>query len=73
MFSADGSGLFGQTVRAGGSLCAQASAFVNQTLGLLEIPSLVGNTSVGGTLKVAGTTCLQSSAVVNGALQQEMN
>ena len=66
---ADGSGLFGQTVRAGGSLCAQASAFVNQNFRVTGNTQLVGNTSVGGTLKVAGTTCLQSSAVVNGALQ----
>tara|TARA_A100001515_G_scaffold10614_1_gene8512 strand:- start:18855 stop:28502 length:9648 start_codon:yes stop_codon:yes gene_type:complete len=66
---ADGSGLFGQTVRAGGSLCAQGQAFVNENLRVTQNTQLKGNASVGGTLKVDGTTCLSGGATISSALQ----
>ena len=45
---ADGSGLFGQTVRAGGNLCAQGNAYINQTLRVTQGTQLLGGLAVSG-------------------------
>ena len=53
---ADGSGLFGQTVRAGGNLCGQGNAFINQGLRVTGTTQLQGGVSVGGSGTIAGVS-----------------
>ena len=61
----DGSGLFGQTVRAGSNLCGQGNAYIN---GILRVTA---STDLNSTLQVNGTvsaTSLYSSGQVRAAV-----
>ena len=69
---ADGSGLFGQTVRAGSNLCGQGNCIINGTTTLRQTLDVSGNIQASGVLsgtQIRGTSLSITTIDAAGAVQ----